>query len=40
MNLPADRIKDIFEQHPLVKKAYDETVPKVFRLEMLLIVVI
>ena len=27
--LPPDRIKDIFEQHPLVKRVYDENVPKV-----------
>lgn len=27
--LSADRIRDIFEQHPLIKKAYDENVPNV-----------
>ena len=29
MTLSADRIRDIFEQHPLIKRAYDENVPKV-----------
>jgi transcription initiation factor TFIIH subunit 1 len=29
VSLSADRIRDIFEQHPLIKKVYDENVPKV-----------
>ena len=29
MNLSTDRIRDIFEQHPLIKRVYDENVPKV-----------
>lgn len=29
VSLPADRIRDIFEQHPLIKRVYDENVPKV-----------
>jgi transcription initiation factor TFIIH subunit 1 len=29
VSLSADRIRDIFEQHPLIKRVYDENVPKV-----------
>ena len=31
VSLSAERIRDIFEQHPLVKRVYDENVPKVLR---------
>jgi transcription initiation factor TFIIH subunit 1 len=27
--LPPERIKELFEQHPLIKRVYDENVPKV-----------
>jgi transcription initiation factor TFIIH subunit 1 len=33
VSLSADRIRDIFEQHPLIKRVYDESVPKVPRLD-------
>ena len=40
VSLSAERIRDIFEQHPLIKKVYDENVPKVTHLLVFLRLVI
>jgi transcription initiation factor TFIIH subunit 1 len=39
VTLSEDWICDIFEQHPLVKRVYDENVPQVLRLTGLMVVI-